>query len=129
MGYSGYTQYLCANGHEASRDCMDDGVKACPYCAKKIVWANQVDTTNGSRHQLELSEEEFDAIHVGISQTDYEKLIYCSGCEHCDNGRIDGYVELEVSHPARMLTCDCCSHAQELEPVRYSIPITQGRRL
>jgi hypothetical protein len=128
MGYSGYTQYLCANGHSDSRDCMDDRLKVCSFCSVKMAWENGVDTTNGSRHQLELTEEEFDAIHVGISQADYEKLIYCSGCKWCVDGRIDGHVALEVAHPARTLSCECCNHEQELEPVRYKIPTNKGRR-
>lgn len=47
MGYSGYTEYLCENGHYFTRDCWDSKPSVCPYCQSFIKYFHSVDTTNG----------------------------------------------------------------------------------
>lgn len=52
MGYSGFTQYFCSNGHVNHRNCYDDDSdltkNGCDRCGAPIVIYNGVDTTNGS---------------------------------------------------------------------------------
>lgn len=129
MGYSGYTQYLCAKGHELNIECGEDKNQGCAHCGSRVVWFNVVDTTNGSLHELVWTDEEWDSMPETASQEEWYALLHCSGCEECDGGRIDGYVELEMSHPPRTQTCGCCSHVRQIEPARYIIPTNKGRRL
>jgi len=50
MSYEGYTQLLCAKGHQDCVDCYEDEPKTCRKkgCKEPIVWRNSVDVTNGS---------------------------------------------------------------------------------
>jgi len=129
MSYEGYTQYLCAKGHIQTRDCMEPTLKVCPSCGSRIAWSNGVDQTNGSRHQFDLPDEVWETFPETASQEEWDALLYCKGCEHCDNGRIDGYVELEKTSDAIPCTCRSCGHQHNIEPARYKIPTTKGRRL
>jgi hypothetical protein len=47
VSYSGYREFLCANGHYARTDCWDDDPSECSFCKAKIAQRNSVDTTNG----------------------------------------------------------------------------------
>ena len=131
MGYSGYTEYLCEVGHKSSRDCMEEKPKDCYHCSGKLVWSNSVDTTNGSfcdapsPWTTETDSEDVEA----MTNEEYMALTVCKGCEWCDNGRIDGYVELEKISDAIPCTCRSCGHQHNIEPARYKIPTTKGRRL
>ena len=51
MGYTGYSQYLCQDGHLSEVDATyeyysGDENEGC-RCGQRIVWENSVDTTNG----------------------------------------------------------------------------------
>ncbi len=55
MGYSGYTQVLCKDGHLYNYDCYDPNCPLnyedsdswhCPECGSRCVWHNDVDQTN-----------------------------------------------------------------------------------
>lgn len=99
MSYSGYVQKLCKNGHLSSHDTYEYKEENC-YCGQPYVWSNNVDTTNGS---------------------------YCyecgsKGCKWCNNGRIDGYIELEVEEDAKFEKCECCGNNKQVAPVKYKIP-------
>lgn len=51
MSYEGYEQCLCATGHLFEFDCYqapDLNKFRCNHCGQAIVWANNVDETNGS---------------------------------------------------------------------------------
>ncbi len=129
MSYEGYTQYLCENGHSLTRDCMESNPKVCSYCEARVVWANGVDQTNGSLHQFDLTDEQWGDLDDEYTDDEWNDLLYCKGCEHCDNGRIDGYVELEEVRPAAYCTCRSCGHRHEASPTVYKIPTDKGRRI
>lgn len=103
MSFEGYYQYLCKAGHEEHRDVYDEAEKVCP-CGEPFVWRNTVDTTNGS-------------VCGGG----------CRGCEYCDNGNIDGYVDLEFSE--KYITedkCPTCNHTKVTTGITYKIPEGKG---
>ena len=47
MSYEGFTQYLCARGHESSFDCYEEHAANCPHCGAEFRWQHDVDITNG----------------------------------------------------------------------------------
>ncbi len=47
MSYEGYTEYLCSNGHLSSLDAYFEAARLCTRCNAKIVFAHDVDETNG----------------------------------------------------------------------------------
>lgn len=48
MGYSGYEQHLCENGHLFHLDSRNfEEEEICPVCGAPSAWANMVDDTNG----------------------------------------------------------------------------------
>lgn len=47
MGYSGYREFLCANGHKDAVDAYGDDPKACGFCKAPITHRHSVDLTNG----------------------------------------------------------------------------------
>ena len=118
MGFSGYYQVLCKNGHDmGGHDVYGKPCKVCRYCGADIGWENMVDTTNGSEHHI-------DTIY---DEDDFPEDIYCTGCKDCDNGRIDGYVELEKIQEAVRCTCTFCGHNHIASPPKYKIPTDKGR--
>ncbi len=56
MGYSGYSQFWCKNGHYWTVDCEElpnplyeeDKKQKCPICNEEEVFENMVNITNGS---------------------------------------------------------------------------------
>lgn len=105
MSYEGYTQVLCENGHEGCCDIWEQPYSdkwECPVCSAKAAWSNEVDHTEGSYCDCE------------------------SGCQYCNNGRIDGYVELEVATPAEYKRCNL-GHDHLVKEATYKIP-EKGRR-
>ena len=96
MSFEGYYQVLCKNGHYSTCDCYtlhtpgssDDW--RCSICGEECAWWNIVDETNGS---------------YCISFPGY-----CDSCtdkDYCDDeGRIDGYIELEEKTPAKTQKCN-----------------------
>lgn len=120
MGYSGYTQYLCTQGHKTTIDCWDDTPKHCSHCKESFVWRNAIDTTNGSYCTA--------GWYEGVETTLYGVLI-CTGCEDCVDGRIDGYVEFETISDNVLKTCPCCDYVREIEPARFKIPSKGGQNL
>ena len=118
MSYEGYRQVLCKNGHYHTYDCYEwnyggfGGAEEgwqCPICGEGMAWDHSVDLTNGSYcsclRESSLDEEE--------------------GCEYCDHGRIDGYVDLEIDKEAVKCTCESCGHVHVVEVETYKIP--EGR--
>jgi hypothetical protein len=103
MSFEGYYQILCERGHADSRDCyegFDEKSWKCPDCGSGCAWWHIVDQTNGEL--------------CGCEQED--------GCEWCDNGRIDGYVELEELSPHLFKVCPECGMTKVVEPAVYKIP-------
>lgn len=119
MSFEGYYQILCEQGHFSGCDCYDNPVfgrttmpqweenfEECIiwkcHCGANAAWWNLVNTTNGS---------------------------YCdchNGCEFCDEGRIDGYVELEILEEVKKETCLCCGHEKIIAGARHKIPEGKG---
>jgi hypothetical protein len=64
-----------------------------------------------------------------MSEEEYQELTTCKGCEWCDKGRIDGYVELEEIQSKQTEKCPCCETIRELEPARFKIPADKGRKV
>lgn len=130
MGFSGYDQILCLNGHKSSADCYEetnfDGPEVAEWyegveypmpshwtcrCGAKAAWWNQVNTTNGSLC------ETYDEEGTWVAE--------CGGCEYCENGRIDGHVELEIDKPAVTQVCNL-GHEHVIEEQTYKIPKDKG---
>ncbi|KKN57999.1 hypothetical protein LCGC14_0556570 [marine sediment metagenome] len=96
MSYSGFSQFLCKNGHYWEMDCMtlpnlmyeEDVKQKCPVCNEEEVWENMVNITNGSWDD--------------------------------DETRIDGYVELKLKIK-RSGVCSACGEEHVCEK-RYLIP-------
>jgi hypothetical protein len=112
MSYEGYVQYLCKNGHYWTVDAYDDYESTCPDCCcpdcrERPYWENCVDETNGSYCDCQNGE----------------------GCEHCVDGRIDGYIELEEDTPAEYETCECCGATKTIKQRTYKIPQGKGQVL
>lgn len=135
MSFEGYYQILCRNGHECGCDCYDqpvfevrekssgsqeydpwfdfeESVWKCPVCGELAAWWNLVDVTNGSycecNEQLKERSE---------------------GCEHCDRGRIDGYVDLEDDVPVETCTCKECGSVHVVTAGTKKIPTDKGHRV
>lgn len=98
MGYSGYDQVLCQNGHEHIIDAHDPSGFAtewtdttpkswtCPVCGAGVAWYHSVDTTN----------DEGNPAHL-------------------------------VQHTKRqMCTCGSCGHEHVAVPATYKIPLGVG---
>lgn len=110
MGYSGYDQILCVNGHYDERDAFEytefegnhNDVWKCPTCGEKAVWWNGVNTTNGS---FEYDPE--------------------AGVEVC----IDGHINLEIKKLSDTCTCNKCGCVHTLETVTYEVPEYGGHIL
>ena len=111
MSYEGFVQVLCGHHHKSEINCYDysDETFTCNCGNKEVVWSNGVDQTNGTYCNNEDSKN-------------YNNYLYlCRSCEFCDNGRIDGYIELEIDTPARKQTCNL-GHEHIIEPPTYKIP-------
>lgn len=90
MSYEGYEQRICELGHYISIDVYDPyDTDTCPECMSDWAWTNSVDQTNGSECTKEGGKDE-DGFPIWVN---------CKGCEHCKNGRIDGYVEVKQVRP------------------------------
>lgn len=109
MSFEGYYQRLCKQGHYSEFDVYSEQEDTCYLCGDVFVWENLVDETNG----------------IDCSCFDDE------GCEHCDNGRIDGYVEPEpvdgLADAAEY--CEHCGNVTNHPVPRYKIPVDKGRKL
>ena len=62
MGFEGYYQLLCENGHYSVVDC--DSLPANCHCAAPMVWYNVVNTTNGFSGPVHLEVLEDESIAV-----------------------------------------------------------------
>lgn len=126
MSYEGYEQLLCKNGHYDTADCWYNDLQPCRVCGEKIVWINSVDETNGSF----CGECNPQGSFYTAAEIDGSFCGECKdGCEYCDNGRIDGYVELEIEQEETYETCACCGHSKVIEERRYKIPEGKGERV
>lgn len=76
MGYAGYNQLLCANGHLLFQDVWETG--DCHFCNAQIVFCNSVDDTNGEQAG-KITEAGWKTLL--ISETVYKT---CPLCEHSD---------------------------------------------
>jgi len=118
MSYEGYYQVICMNGHYSAPDVYEhpnfgrggefisDEIWTC-RCGAHAAWINMVDLTNGS------------FCDCGIED----------GCECCDDGRIDGYVELQIKKHAEVKVCPCCGGESKVSEVEYFIPENKGAKL
>jgi len=121
MSYEGYYQILCRNGHSSGCDCYDepafeeenlqhgDEIWRCPICQELAAWWNLTNVTNGSYCEC---------------NTEYKDR--SEGCEHCDRGRIDGYIDLEDDIPVQMCTCKECGATHVATVGTKKIPKTGG---
>jgi len=115
MSFEGYYQVICKEGHYSvvdvyehpnfgeGGDFVSDEVWVC-RCGAHAAWTNMVNLTNGIYCDCELEE----------------------GCECCDEGRIDGFVELEVKESAEIIVCPCFNTNHLLE-AKYNIPEGKGK--
>lgn len=121
MSYEGYYQLVCVSGHLNEVDAYDycQGEEMCRTCGAKIVWWNSVDTTNGSFCDCPAGDWA-----AGIIEGDPN---IC--CDDCDNGRIDGHVELEVLQFAQFEKCHCCGHKKLISHETYKVPSNKGHHI
>jgi len=93
MGYSGFSQFWCKNGHYWTVDCWReaDVIKdnKCPICKESAVFRNMVNVTNGS----------FDD----------------------EGNRIDGYIKPELVKEHKTI-CKSCGKEHVCECSIYKIP-------
>ena len=123
MSFEGDYQVLCKNGHEHEIDCYehpifeisnapdDYVVWKCSICGELAAWYNFVDTTNGS--------------YCDCCNEEYIDL--AEGCEYCDHGRIDGYIELEIKNPEELCTCKDCGNTHVIKRETKIIPKKGGK--
>ena len=107
MGWDGYQQNICANGHSGDSS-GDDGLYYSSneedikcHCGAKYIWWNLVDTTNGSFN------------------------VDAEGNETSE--RIDGFVELEQLTAAVTEVCSL-GHVHVTQAATYKIPEGLGHR-
>jgi hypothetical protein len=125
MSFEGYYQFLCKNGHYMSSDCYTESLEEinnCIYCGELYVWRNLVDVTNG---MFCVSWNNENKCCSGMFTCDVDEELQCKK----NNGRIDGYVELEVLEEEKCETCKCCGHVKVVEMRRYKIPEDVGRKI
>lgn len=97
MGYSGFSQFWCKNGHYWTKDCYElpnmlyeePKKQKCPICGELEAFENMVNVTNGS----------FDD----------------------DGTRIDGFIEPELEKEEK-ITCPNCKREHICECSIYKIP-------
>ncbi len=102
MGYSGYSQFWCKDGHYWEINCYvlpnlmyEEPIKQkCPICKKKEVFENMVDLTNGSWGD--------------------------------DAERIDGYIKPKPKE-INVLRCPKCNKKHICGCSTYKIPKEKGR--
>lgn len=133
MSFEGHYQILCVNGHLSGADCYDEPNFDWPeseeyegttyqtpqwtcHCGAKAAWWNLVDTTNGSFCDCSAGRWYYDVVRDDRRP---------DGCEHCENGSIDGHVELDVLKPAATETCNL-GHEHVIEEETYKIPTGRG---
>lgn len=56
MGYSGYTQAVCKNGHYTETDYLDDDEK-CVDCQEEFMWSHHVNMTNGDEIRINIESD------------------------------------------------------------------------
>jgi hypothetical protein len=127
MSYEGYTQILCKNGHYTVRDAYDDWGddeqgKICSQCGEPFVWKNNVDLTNGII--CTAWDEELGKC-VDESYCVQEQRNKCVELQ----GRIDGYVELEIDKEAEYETYKCCGNSKIVKERTFKIPENKGHRI
>lgn len=130
MSFEGYYQILCRNGHlhecncylnpnfedyRGSGDPLDydpsyySPLWKCPDCGELAAWWNLVDETNGA-----------------YCECNIDLLERSEGCEHCDRGRIDGMVDLEIDKPVKTCVCKECGNFHVVSPETYRVPKQGG---
>lgn len=118
MGFDGYFQILCRNGHLRHCDCYEDfdpKTWEC-RCGQRAGWYNLVDTTNGS-YCPSWDEEKDQCCDPTYCDPDYPE---------CRSGRIDGEVELQTLLEEETETCGCCGHVKVTKERIYKFPFSVG---
>jgi hypothetical protein len=130
MGYEGYDIVVCKRGHKSEVDCYEfpkycssdyphEKVWTC-HCGATAQWWKSVDLTNGM--WCYGGKPPYDPIT-------FEDNPHCPGCEYCDKGRIDGYIELEIDKERLIETCACCGHTKTTSHKTYKIPEGVGHKV
>lgn len=134
MSFEGYYQIVCSNGHEGECGCYynpvfepkeldpsgegfpspygEERLWKCPVCGELAAWWNLVDVTNGCYCECNPDCED-----------------RTEGCEYCDHGRIDGYVDLEEVTPTETCTCEKCGNTHIAKQQTVKIPEERGHRV
>jgi hypothetical protein len=126
MSFEGYYQFLCKNGHSREEDAHQYFMSSpeedfvCDICEEGLAWIHLVDTTNGSFCDCPAGE----AAWFGIGENNEEP----KSCGDCDNGMIDGFVELKIATPAKIEKCNL-GHDHVLEEPTFKVPTDRGRRV
>ena len=98
MGFSGFWQVLCKNGHYDNLDCftVDCFTWKCSICGEGAYWYNLVDSTNGS----------------------YDS----------SGNRIDGFIFLEINeNKSEYCICEKCGNSHAIkEEIIYYFPKNRG---
>ncbi len=111
MSFAGFYQIICEQGHQRNEDCYD--FNECNWtcdCGATVAWWNLCDETNGCYCHGDSGNEN------------------CPGCEYCQEGRIDGYVELERDEEDEYEICLCCHHRRLVKEGTFKIPEGVGHR-
>jgi hypothetical protein len=122
MSFSGYYQVICKNGHlhkidwsaypifEIEEVIFPENVWKCSYCNELAAWWNLCNTTNGSF----------------CSECNPDHLLWTKSCSYCNNGCIDGHINLEIEKEAAYSTCEHCGITQKIAEATYKIPVDKG---
>lgn len=87
MGYSGYTQFLCKNGHYYAEDAYLISPEVCPDCQEPFVWSNSVNTTNG---EFDGGNRRIDGF-VTLEIDKYAEFVECDKCHHSKEVKVQTY--------------------------------------
>jgi hypothetical protein len=124
MSYNGWRQLICENGHYYTMRAVDIDYDEngpcvipadCPVCNAHAVWYNEVDVTNGS--------------YCINRHNDRCKDCDLYGSQLCNNGRIDGFIELEESSEDEIFLCSKCGSMHMTNPPTFKIPKEGGYRI
>lgn len=79
MGYRGYQQNICENGHYSTTESYMFSDEICPICQGEIAWCNLVDCTNppGPQGEIPMGILQQFIIKEGVDKT-------CPTCHHSE---------------------------------------------
>lgn len=134
MSFSGFYQILCEDGHYSTQDAyaypdfvgdMTD-LWTCS-CGKRAVWYNLVDCTNGT-YCLSWDFEKSVCLEVPSDDGNFCNREQQKRCKEL-NGRIDGYIELELQCKEEISICPCCGTTKIIKEKTYKIPAVGGHKI